>query len=626
MTACNSRTRLAGATTICFITLSFALFCTITPPVVDAQPQTRVLPTEVREAEGFDASQSVGIFIGIREFSDVEFDLVPYAVDDAVDLAHLFSLQLELVSPNRVILALRGDPQKQESRHRLQELLSAGAIQQSANQAEVIALLGDRPTKAGPKGLFVLTLATHGFSDQGADYLVAADSRRRRIARTGVKVDELFDDVSRATSPRRIVLIDACRERLLADTRSIADPNSRMGEAFVNAIANAKGMVVLSGSTLGGYSYDDRRSQNGVFSSAIIQGLQGEAMPNEDGLITVMDLSEYVNARVLQWISENRPKEAEVSKGIETRLTENAARMPLAVDPEARERVKVDRARREHLLTVLRENMGSGRITGSLVDEITDIAATSDPAVVEPLFSRLERLEELGSSYAEDFVAWWDQKGRTELTVSPPLTVTIEPEFKLLSVGQSQLFTIESNRPLDTEPLTWEIDPADLVDVREFSRSESARRIRVMAQKEGKTRLQIIDGAGSQQAEAMIDAILIRSPSPWYSVLGGTAAAALGVYALILNSQASDKLDDWNTCRLQTGQPCDDLGDEYTDTFNQARAFGIAAGAAGAATGYFFYRYYTQRKSYKNRMNMGSAQKTIDVEVGVKGVGLICRF
>ena len=45
------------------------------------------VPEAIRSAEGFDPAESVGLFVGIRTFKDSRFAEVPFAVDDAVDLA-----------------------------------------------------------------------------------------------------------------------------------------------------------------------------------------------------------------------------------------------------------------------------------------------------------------------------------------------------------------------------------------------------------------------------------------------------------------------------------------------------------------------------------------------------------
>lgn len=181
-------------------------------------------------------------------------------MDDAVDLAHLFALDLALIAPQRVVVALAGKPVKAASVTRLQALLQAGAVQKAATQSEIYAQLAAQGTATGSRGLFVVTLATPSFNDQGNDFLVSTDSLWRRIQRTGVAVSEVFNDVSQDKAPRRLGLLDACRERL-DDTRAAGrpDPESAMRRAFASAIAEAAGQVALSGTTLGRYSYDDQK-------------------------------------------------------------------------------------------------------------------------------------------------------------------------------------------------------------------------------------------------------------------------------------------------------------------------------------------------------------------------------
>ncbi len=77
----------------------------------------RAVPEAELQRLGFDAGESSALFVGVSQFSkDETLTPVPYAVDDAVDLAHLFVLELGLVSPGqgRVALALSGEPAKAE--------------------------------------------------------------------------------------------------------------------------------------------------------------------------------------------------------------------------------------------------------------------------------------------------------------------------------------------------------------------------------------------------------------------------------------------------------------------------------------------------------------------------------
>jgi len=255
----------------------------------------RVVPDAERQRAGFDARDSAGLFVGVRDFEDPQLTPVSYAVDDAVDLAHLFVLELELIEARKVVLALSGEPQKVASRSRLEKLRSEGATVETAEQSDLIRLLGEQGRAAGPGGLYVVAVASHGFSDQGSDFLVASDSRKRRIVRTGIAVSELLDDVSRSGTRRQLVLLDACRERLSSDTRSGgADSESAFGQAFADAIGAAEGQVVLAAATVGGYAFDDHEAKNGVFTAAVTSGLRGGARSDDRGLITVASLASYV--------------------------------------------------------------------------------------------------------------------------------------------------------------------------------------------------------------------------------------------------------------------------------------------------------------------------------------------
>jgi len=162
--------------------------------------------TDPERRGAFDPSASVGLFVGVSRFEDAKIQPVPLAVDDAVDLAHLFCLELGLVAPERAFLLLSGEPQKVASGERLARLLACGARRAGARQVDVYDGFEELEKGLAAGGLAVLTVATHGVSDQGGDFLVAADSRKRRQLQTGVPVAHLLDELSRAVARPRFDL------------------------------------------------------------------------------------------------------------------------------------------------------------------------------------------------------------------------------------------------------------------------------------------------------------------------------------------------------------------------------------------------------------------------------------
>ena len=366
------------------------------------------VPERIRRAAGFDGSQSAALFVGVSTFEDERFASVPFGVDDAVDLAHLFAIELELVLPQRTVLCLSGEPHKLDSRERLGALLEAGASRVPADQSEIYSRLASQASATADKGVFLVSFATHGFADEGSDFLVASDTLRRFVKRTGIHVADVFDEVALAKAPRRIVLLDACRERLSSETRAGSpDRESRMSQAFVDAIGAASGQAVLSATTLGGYSYDDHSRKNGVFTAAIRDGLMGQAPVDKDiGFVTLRTLAEYVNERVESWIDDNRSNDA--NRGIETRFDSRADRMPLAANPA----VAAYNSRLQNALEELRSNIGA-QISGSMHDQIVTVLSSTAPD--EARLALLDELEALdGSARSQRILADYFNRRRHE--------------------------------------------------------------------------------------------------------------------------------------------------------------------------------------------------------------------
>jgi formylglycine-generating enzyme required for sulfatase activity len=320
----------------------------------------------------FDPKASAGLFVGVSTFEDTRILGVPYAVDDAVDLAHLFSLELGLVPPERAVLLLAGEPRKSASGERLARLIEKGAKRANARQHDIYRKLEELTQSTGDRGLFILSVATHGVSDQGGDFFVASDSVKGRTLRSGIAVAEVLDEVARADADsgemgRRLVLLDACRERLTEGTRGEND--SAMTKSFAEVIARAKGVAILSGSTLGGFAYDDPERENGVFTAAVLDGLKGDASAGPDGWITVRTLADFVQQRVAAWVRRRRPDHAAKSLGIWRQFEATAEDLPLAPHPEVTQQRQLYRARREAALARARDNFGK-ILTSQLLDKI----------------------------------------------------------------------------------------------------------------------------------------------------------------------------------------------------------------------------------------------------------------
>ncbi len=340
---------------------------------------------------GFDPRASAGLFVGVSTFEDDRIVEVPFAVDDAVDLAHLFALELGLVAPGRTVLLLAGEPRKTESVARLEALRQSGAQVASARQRDIyrhLAGLAENVRLGG--GMALLSVATHGVTDAGGDFLVATDSLADRKLRTGVAVAEVFEEASRAG--RGLVLLDACREQVLRARGEGA--GAAMGQGFAEAIAKARGLVVLSGATLGGFAYDDPKRGNGVFTAAVLDGLHGGAAAGPGGWITVRTLADFVQERVVAWIRKEWPREEERSRGIGRRIEASAEDLPLAPHPSATRERERYRERRKKALDRVHELQKGEVLSGAHWDQVRALLPAEEPNVeAEKLLEEIEALD-----------------------------------------------------------------------------------------------------------------------------------------------------------------------------------------------------------------------------------------
>jgi len=275
----------------------------------------------------FDWKQSAALFVGVREFSSV--DAVPFAVDDAVDLAYAFALgkHVRLVSPRRVVLVLSTRwPVKPESRQRLRALRDSGAdIRVHAGAADIAAALREQTALAGRDGILIVSLATHGFLRDGEGYILGTSSLVRDPA-TMLSTAELFETIATSNAQRSLVFLDACRERLTTGTRSVL-ASAASGAPLLRRLSRAHGQAVFYAAAPGQWAYDDPVARNGVFTAAVIDGIRCGA-PKVHDFVTADTLAGHVERYVKSWIRKNR--DPDIRSATQASLDGEARDMPLA--------------------------------------------------------------------------------------------------------------------------------------------------------------------------------------------------------------------------------------------------------------------------------------------------------
>jgi hypothetical protein len=276
----------------------------------------------------FDRRQSAALFVGVSRFSNDSVEKVPYAVDDAVDLAYVIALErrVGLVSPRRVVLMIAGKPVKPESRDRLRALQDAGAdVRFRAGAGDIRAALHDQAALAGRDGMLIVSMATHGFLHDGSDFVLGASSVLRDPA-TMLSIADMFEVIASSEAQRSLVFIDACRERMVSGTRSVL-ANAMSAAPLVRRLGHTRGQVVFYAAAAGQWAYDDAEAHNGVFTKAVIGGINCGAAKVR-GVVTAETLAGYVERNVHTWIRDNR--DPGVGSATQVDMDGEARNMPLA--------------------------------------------------------------------------------------------------------------------------------------------------------------------------------------------------------------------------------------------------------------------------------------------------------
>lgn len=279
-----------------------ALLCT--QPRMTRSVGPVVVSSLIAEPPKFSREESMALFVGIRTFRHDDALTVPFAADDAIDLAHRFALdqRVGLIPPRNAVLALSGSPQKPESKRRLEELKNAGVRIENATSGDILNLLREQVAKTGKNGLFVLSLATHGFQHDGDSYVLGSTSAFD-APETSLRTATLIDIAAQTT--RSLLFIDACRERITPSRGASPDPAAAAPQ--LKGMARAKGQVIFYAAAPGEYAYDDQEHQNGVFTKAVLDGLACEASAPR-GAVLVETLHTYVDREVRRWIKKTRNK------------------------------------------------------------------------------------------------------------------------------------------------------------------------------------------------------------------------------------------------------------------------------------------------------------------------------
>lgn len=184
-------------------------------------------------------------------------------------------------------------------------------LDEEATLGKLRSVLGTHlKNKAGKEDMVILFFAGHGATERDVmspdgdgleKYLLPFDADPKDLYASALPMREIAHIFQRIRSERLIFLVDACYSGA-SGGRTIAAPGFRanLTDAFLDRVAGGRGTIILSASAANEVSVEKEEFGHGVFTHFLLQGLEGVADVDKDGLITVDEIYAYVSKHVPQ--------------------------------------------------------------------------------------------------------------------------------------------------------------------------------------------------------------------------------------------------------------------------------------------------------------------------------------
>jgi len=237
-------------------------------------------------------SNAHAVIIGINEYQDEKIPDLQFARADAEGVYQILTdPELGRIPPENVILLL----------------------DEQATQQNIRSAIGDEiPRRAGEDDFVYIYFAGHGMpfmnpkngsADGMEKYLVPVDAKLDKIRGTGIPMDDIQRFFGYIQSKQVMFFIDSCFSGE-AGGRTFQNPayQTRHGlltPEFLDQLSG-EGRLVVTACDVNELSIETSAMGHGLFTHYLMEGLKGRADKDQDGLVTIHELYDYVYDHVSQ--------------------------------------------------------------------------------------------------------------------------------------------------------------------------------------------------------------------------------------------------------------------------------------------------------------------------------------
>ncbi|WP_330475541.1 caspase family protein [Terrabacter sp. C0L_2] len=271
------------------------------------------------------------------------------------------------------------------------------SIVHNAASYEVQAHVDDLFADSRPEDLLLLHFSGHGLkNDAGELFIAARNTRPDRLGSTALAAD-FVQRCMRSSRARSIVLfLDCCYGGAFGQgvTVRAAGPVNVMDSFPAGRLGGGRGRAVISASSAMEYSFEgttlaaDHQVPPSIFTSAVVEGLRtGEADRDEDGLVSLNELYDYVFDRVRETNPNQTPgRDVEMSGELYLARSRRRRVRPVPIpDPIASALRESDPTYRRGAVSELRDRLAHpdlGVALGAL-EALQEVARSDTKAVAD---------------------------------------------------------------------------------------------------------------------------------------------------------------------------------------------------------------------------------------------------
>ena len=242
----------------------------------DSEKAITVEPELLRR---FDAGRKWAIVIGVNDYIDQTIPPLRYCIADARLVADTLAQQCGYET-DRILLLTDDQPKSYQRPLRLSILERVPGWLERAAAGDTV----------------LLYFSGHGFlDDDGQSYLAPQDCRKKQLATSAIRTDDLRNMLDRCAAAQKLLILDCCHAGGVRAGKAAGASSQQVAAAF----EHARGLITLASCAKEQLSQEWDAKRQGLFTYYLAQGLKGGADFDRNGIVDSDELYRYTMDQVV---------------------------------------------------------------------------------------------------------------------------------------------------------------------------------------------------------------------------------------------------------------------------------------------------------------------------------------